>query len=547
MRARFVSFIMHHWVDGLLTFVLLVMGIKFAAPLDRWLDLQSSDEAEYLWLGRTLQFSNISHLKPEWSPLYLVWYRVVNEIVPDPVKAYYFNWRFLGIMLPIMLYILLRQQNVPPSIALVSSWFFLVSEADWINANRVNAFGVLLLSVSWWLVQREKQKLIRIWMLAFLLLGFVSFGRPEFFIAGLFVISFAILMSAQSYRSLKLVIKSKRVRISLVSALFLWLLWGPAWSPERTMYAFGQHYAYNLRECMRQPSRGQTWEDEVYADFGDAPTVIEAFFVNPRAFIQHIKCNIRRAPYAFVRAMLRTALPPRASVVALFVVLVITGWGFYISFAKRDLLRKHCRQWWTADKGALWILIWIPLVAALILIYSRWNHYLQMSIFWLYLPLAVCLSPVLKRENIVKSSHLKTVLLALFLFLLTPTIAGFFRPRRYPPPLYNQATVLALAQAPWREDLTQIYLSGSRSVAHYAFLYYLKDARFVELPPAPEEGFLDYIRAQRPDAIVVHLPRFHGDASWQAFAADPAAFGYRAQYILDEQRVLYLREAALTR
>ncbi len=526
-------------VSLLLAMALLLTAVKFAAPLPRWLDLQTFDEAEYQGRGRTLTFVDIPTLEPEWSPLYLVWYRALAALPgTTPVTLFDRNWQILGVLLTLALWGLLRQQGVGPLTATLAAWFFLTSEAAWLNRTRVATFALVLLAVLWGTAMRQRTAARRAWVLAWGLMGMVAAARPEFFLAGVLTLALALFLMIRTRDAAP--VRRPALWAWPALAFALWALWGVAFDPARVMYAFGQHYAYNRATCLHLPPRGQHWEDEVRLDFGAAASLGAALRANPAAFARHVGCNLLYTA-KLGRVLLRTAWPPRALWAALLATALGLGRGLFLLLRHRPVLAARLRAWRQNHTAVLWLLIMAPLLADLWLIYSRESHYLQMVAFWLYLPVVTLLAP----RRPLRLAWWQAGMLAGLMLLTTPTIAGFFRPRRQPPPLYNRATVALLEAVPWRADKEEIRLTATARVAHYFLLYYLSDPRFVEVPYAPAEGFVDYLRAREADAVIVHRPYFSGDASWEAFAEDPAAFGFVRVQVLDEKRWLFIRAEAL--
>jgi hypothetical protein len=83
-----------------------------------------------------------------------------------------------------------------------------------------------------------------------------------------------------------------------VGVLLGWALGAPWAAGNRSMSAFGQHYACN--RCLagaQTESPWNQWENYIRADFGAATTVGAALRNNPEAFFWHIGTNARRLPH----------------------------------------------------------------------------------------------------------------------------------------------------------------------------------------------------------------------------------------------------------
>jgi len=467
--------------DTLAFLAVLAAGWKFGLPADRWFDIPAFDEARYLHRGVELLHIGLARLPSEWSPLYSLWYHLLYRL--GFIALYYLNFRLLGALLPALFFLVLRRYGVSYWAAFALAIYAIGTRLSWVTDTRVTSFALMLVFLTAWFLTFLSPGWSRTVIAAVSMLV-VAYARPEYLMAsGLLV------------------------------------------GKGRSMYAFGQHFAYTRWFCLKQPHRGISWEDEVRADFGDARTILEAFMANPRAFGSHLWCNLKTFPprlgstlflhatYFFPKGVLAEAL--------LFAGLTALG---MLGVVLRD--RTTWSQRLRARQEALlfWGIMALVGLSVLMVIHGAKRYYLIL-LGWPTMVLGALLFLPSQTPLVFSRKQAWTWLAGLFLGIALVPPMGYMTPYPWNPPFLENLEVLKVIRALSLPADRPVRWVSVRGLRHYFLMLYL-NTEFEALPYAPEEGFLDYIQETQPDIITVDRRWFHGDASWRTFFEHPRRFGY---------------------
>ncbi len=515
--------------DALAFLVVFAAGWKFGLPADRWFDIPAFDEARYLHRGIELFRIGLTQLPSEWSPLYNLWYHLLYRFgTQDRIELYYLNFRLLGALLPALFFLVLRRYRVAFWAAFALAIYTVSTRLSWVIDTRVTSFALLLVFLGAWLLSFLPSGWPRMAVGA---LGMVvlAYARPEYLMAAGILGAFAILLGVSAWRR-----KEKAPSLSTVAVLVgigllavtAWWLWGPPAGKGRSMYAFGQHFAYTRWYCLKQPKRGISWEDEIRADFGQAETIWQALVRNPSAFGSHVWCNLKTFPPRLGSTIFLHAAYffPKGVLLEALLFTGLTGLAMFWMLLRH---RKEWRSRWRTQRDAF--LYWLAMAlvgwTVLVVIHGAKRYYLIM-LGWPIMVLGALLFLPQQSETQGKGRPRLGMLLAgLVLGIAVVPPMGYMTPYPWNPPYLENLELLKTIRSLALPEDRPIRWVSTRGLRHYFLMLYLP-TEFEALPYAPEEGFLAYVQETQPDIITVDRRWFDGDSSWQAFLDAPEKYGY---------------------
>ena len=524
---------------------LLMAGWKFALPAPLWWDVPTFDEARYLRRGVELLQIGLRHLPVEWSPLYSLWYHLLYRLYgPDRIGLYDLNFRLLGVVLPVALYLVLRRYRVEARWAFGLALYTLVAHLSWVQDTRVTTFALLLVFLTAWAAARQPGRMRRLWVGAWGL-ALAAYARPEYGPAAGMLFTALLVEGLRAWR------RGERPRlprgprawmpllVPVVPALAAFFLWGTPLGRGRTMYAFGQHFALNRWYCLGRERVGVSWEDEIRDAFGEVSTPLQALLRNPRAFLQHVGCNVVALPPRLALVMFLHAaffLPGHPRLEAMLLALVVAGAVVWQAIRRGKSIRHRAKDLWEDGALVYWLAVGTVALAVVLGIYSRKRYHLIL-LGWPFVVIgALLFLPRQEEGSMHHWRHLATLLLGV---ALVPSMGFMFADPWHPPFLPHRATLYAVQALDLSPDRTW-RMGATPATGHYFLVLYL-GPHFEALPFAPEEGFRDYLETYRPDLFLVDLRWYTGDEAWRAFFQNPEAFGYRA-YRIHDTRWLYVRQ-----
>ncbi|MCB8968688.1 MAG: hypothetical protein H6660_17535 [Ardenticatenaceae bacterium] len=281
-------------------FALLVGGWKYTRALETVLDIRLYDESSYLWGG--LNLFNLEITKgtvTENTQVYAFWYHLLAQFQPDSILLYYLNYKILTILLPVMLYLVLRRYKLPVIPCTIISFSLLISYANLGVWPKVSHFTLLIILACLFIISFMKSKLTSFTVMTIGSL-FCAYARPEFFLT--FVVLFLLLVLI-----ILLEIRNHR-KISVVSITFIIVcisimltvihFWGVPTTTTRSYGAFAQHFSLNWVNWTnnQELSAWADWDKIMYLNFGETGSIQEAFIHNPLLFIKHVSTNLKSAP-----------------------------------------------------------------------------------------------------------------------------------------------------------------------------------------------------------------------------------------------------------
>jgi len=355
--------------------LLLASSIIYMSNIREVMDISFYDEAQQLKDGLSMGSKTLP--PADRSPIYSLWYAFLSLFISSPVEIYYFNWYFLTVCVPAMMYITLTTIKLNPLFSFLISMVFLYSRFNYPLWPKTNNFGILLILIIVLLLSKYKNISMNKKRDLYLFLFYIgSYLRPELLISCLVY----FLINLFKFK-LKFTI-TRWIYISTV-ALFLFLFGIPF--TNRLSVAFGQHFAVNYIDKNGIPivawDSYRTIIDEVFGK--DRNNIIEYFFSNPKAFLDHVIFNIKRVPVSFLSYF----KPYNESGYYIFVVLV----GFLLvllivaNYHKENLLKRFfnlskIRNALKKNTNQVLLSLIAPFVITTSLIFPRGHYFLYIFI-----------------------------------------------------------------------------------------------------------------------------------------------------------------------
>jgi len=506
--------------DFFLALILLGVAIRFTSHVPVWFDAAQSDDNGYMYGGIhfwKMLSGALPNWESDWSPLYQLWFFVIYQFGPDPIKIYYVSMRLVGIFTPFFAFLLLRRTQVARWLAAATAAFFLASYAIWIPEPRVTSFAALVLLFLWWAISFLKERWQRLWgMAAGSLL--IAYSRPEFFL-----VTVALSLIALAYLAFSLL--KKRLELGRADFLFLgfssgialllltW--WGIPFTNSRSIYAFGQHYAYNAKHCFTENTPlNQPWEEILARDFGNVQSMGDVIRANPLNYRRHLTCNLQAFPKRFLKVTFGSAWGSSWLLIRVWIAFIL-----YRLIVRWDEIKLRLLWLWRQDFLLLGLLSLGVLTLDIVLIYPR-EHYLSIFsiIVWI---LGISLFGRLSMSE--QRNWRQSIAIGLSLLLLTPSLGVLFDfeiPQK--PVLKTVQTLRALElDEPMRLFATHPFQT-SRSEVYF-------DEDFVPIRYKPAGiPFDEYISIHQPNIIVITKGgwELRDDPSWRVFESNPQEFGF---------------------
>jgi uncharacterized membrane-anchored protein YitT (DUF2179 family) len=202
----------------------------------------------------------------------------------------------MTILPAMMLFLVFRVNSVSRVISFTCALGLLLSAANFSTGPKVGHLAVVILlfgfAVSALLGDRKHQTSV----LAVTAL-LTSYVRPEFFITFILLGLLLVLMCLKAIKNRLSFMSSLPLICVFVPCLLLAVSFGLPLGGQRSMEAFGQHYACNWvvwHGDQRNP--WTNWESIVKGDFGNVTSPLEAAAKNPLAMAHHVLTNVRVFP-----------------------------------------------------------------------------------------------------------------------------------------------------------------------------------------------------------------------------------------------------------
>ncbi|MBN1270296.1 MAG: hypothetical protein JXB04_11965 [Kiritimatiellae bacterium] len=495
-------------VDLVLLLFLVLAGWRLTYGLEERQDISFHDPSFYLGNGVLLRSQGLP--EAEDAPLYSLWYYVLSLTQADRVELYYRNYKLLTLLLPLVLYVLLRVCRVSPWASLAVAWLCMIARFNYPSYVRVYHFAacVVLLSL---VVAARMRRLTRATLAAAVGALLASYVRPEMFLAFVLLAAFYLGAAVLELRRRTSGGEVAPLVIFLLVCVVVLLAAGVPVAGERSWVAFREHFALNRVAWEGGDADSWTQAESITAgSFGDVHSVPAAFFRAPGMFLRHVGSNLKALPHN-ARYLLslnaRPFMPGTLVLPFLGLLLLVTAPCWWKELPAR--VREHGRLMLFAAAYLA------ASVASVAVIHPR-LHYLVLPAVLVALVLAVLVAP--RESGGSPAGWGAAVLAGMVVVALVPvgeTAAA--RP--------NVATVEFVKGLGISNDVTVLHEGG---VAHVYFGANYKSC----YPGWKKEPFDALLKARGINMVLVTdrlkaMPAFAEDAQWQAFLEKPGSRGFR--------------------
>ncbi|GEM_PF-2868069 len=279
------------WLLDLVLLVGLVLWAwRFFAPLEQVVNIELFDETGDIWAA--LRYPVWAY-PPEYGPLYRLWYRLLALVQPDPLRLYYLSYRWAAILAPLAVYWSLRRARVTPGTAFWAAALLLVSQGHSRLWPRVSVFWLVVyfaaLGVVW--PHQARGPWWRVLLRYAWALWVAAYVRPETALVAMALAGLALLLWTWRWQ---FAAWGREQWALLGSGLFLLLLWGNPYQPDRLLLAFKQHFVV-VRAALGDPIDNPWFATDKIGEYFTRTDSLPAMFLERPALLgQHIGYNAAR-------------------------------------------------------------------------------------------------------------------------------------------------------------------------------------------------------------------------------------------------------------
>lgn len=487
------------WAQRAILAVFIAICTIVAAHQAQRMDIGLYDETAYLQRGVLIDTEGLP--TADMAPIYSLWYRGLQLIVPDPVQRYLVNYGLTLALLPIVFVGLLQALGASQRAAVISGGLLLLSTLNVLNWPRVSVFALIVLLMGL-LFQVRSNDRDRGWFVLLCTVAITVFIRPEFAMAWAGLV---LLWSIDLFRRKR---AGQRIRplygaLSVLTITVLFATLGNPFAHGRTMVAFGQHYALNRAKATHSTQDPWTnWTTVVAEELGNAQSFTEAVRSAPDRVLWHVAENLRTLPSTVVRQLLPAgARPDQLAWVLIGLLLAAVAW----------LTVERWRPFWIQQRLTVLIccLLALPPLISMILIHPR-AHYL---VFVVVLFAMVVIGAAFAANGPVTRPWLRWTTLVAALLLVVNYTGGLFTSSARP----VRATIGILRELPLRPGAVMLDADGGYDA-------YLPGGVVRCTAQDKQEGFDSFLSTQGIDVIVASPRlkqdhRYAKDPGWRTFLA----------------------------
>ena len=524
---------------------LLLCGVIYTNGLYEHFDVWFYDESAYLHNG-----INLINVVPsgENAPLYAIWYYLLSIVQPDLLSLYYLNLRVLSVTLPMFAYVALRVVGSRAVVSFIASLYILACWGNYLVWPKVSHF-LLLVVLAGVICSVQVKSLtfkVAIFASAALLAAYV---RPEFFVSfGIFVIGLVALIFRQAHKLL-----ARKYFIGVGSFILAWtslLAWLslPVGGGNRSLIAFGQHFASNYVDWSGDKRNPITMWGEILADnFGQISNAGQSIFINPAAVLHHIGFNLFKFPHAFFNVFGGTNSTSHILMLSISIFFLALGFATGLLNVKKiaqffaQILRTKFNKF---PREILFLLpFFIPTIIAIFAIYPRIHYIIILGVLSL---VGVCgfTSYVFNMQSAIPSkTSEKTELVSVFLVCCL----SIFLIR----PLHSSLEIVNLPNLKTIEFVKTLKLTDQVKMleAEGGYSIYL-GSNFQRIAEYDKNSSFDDFMAHNNVNMIVLSPglqsdqRFLLDPKWLEFIAQPEIFDFVEKNVpgTDERKILIHRK-----
>ncbi len=525
---------------------LLVCALIYTWGLYEHFDVWLYDESAYLNNGLNLLSALPSG---ENAPLYAVWYFLLSLIQPDLVALYYLNLRILSVLLPLFMYVALRATRSKTILSFVVSLYVLTCWGNYLVWPKVSHFLLLILLMGILLSACVESYFFKTAILA--TAGLMSaYVRPEFFIAFcLLAVLLGVLLARRGLKNISVPEIAKAFWIVGIWGVLVSVFSWPIGGGNRSMIAFGQHFASNYVDWTNDPRNPITmWGEITTENFGLISSPLQAIFANPMAVTRHVWMNIIKFPHAIFNVFGGTNSTSHLGMVIIWLALlglaVITGLLRYQKSAQW-IKGASISKWVQEGRTAFLLLPFLlPTVISIVGIYPRVHYIIILGIVSLIVlcsflsarPLHLDVSAIQSQESVLRGVFFICSLSVLLMKPLFTSTEISTRP--------NLLTIEFVKTLHLKKQVNMLEAEGGYSI--YLGHNFRRVAEYDK-----NESFKAFMQSFNVNLIVLSPgieqdQRFIKDPEWQDFIKHPVAEGFVELSIpgTDERRLL-IRSALL--
>jgi len=330
-------------------------------------DVFLQDESSYLERGLNLSFDGKLHD----GDFYFLFYKFLSLFEKNNIDLYFLMYYFLfsSLIISTVLGLKITHNKFAPIVIYLLYFIFFLMNPNIIQMwPFITIFSSLLISIIFILISNNKNAYGLLPLFTF----FLVFTRPEFTLSFYLILIFAIFYI---WKDRDLI--SKKVYlyfIPLTVLLFtLVILYNPT-KGERSIVAFGQHYALRLAlNGMIQVNPWTNWETVLLDHFQEKESMIKILTNHPWEFLRHVISNLEDF-LKDVSTILHIGVFP-----SFVLLLFVYGFSFCLGLY---------RLVFSQEKNYRIVVAWIlslPSLIDILLIFPRSHYILQFSIPFLYM------------------------------------------------------------------------------------------------------------------------------------------------------------------
>lgn len=509
------------WKDlGCISCLIACGGLFLWSILPR-VDLALYDETFYLAAGVSLPSKGLP--EASWGPLYAFWYHILSVFEPGKIDLFYLNFSIICMLMPFLLFILLRRMAVARGLALSASLWMLVCYQNISVWPKVWHFALLLI-LTGLLACTFLKSTEGIFLVGALAALAASYARPEL------SLSFALIAAAYLWtlfgKSSGTSWPGRVVFPCLLGGASLYFIHAfgmPVLSGEtRLFYAFQQYFSANWVEWSHSGLDPMTdCREIILGNFGNVSGIGGALLNNPAAFLRHAFRNLVWAPIHagssfFLFSMFAPNKTPKTIMITQMLVTVSLA-IFMIMHRTRVAMERGPRLV-ERDKAILLLLglFCIPSLISTIVIFPQFHYLLGPgTLGFIALMIGFGRRPDLRKDWVLGAAMAGTAALCLVLF---PVWAG--NANR---PVWNAVRMIDSLAISRRVTL----LDGGGG--HTIYL----PSNYRRIPYDKKEGgFEDFMKRRKINMIVssqklMSDKRYAGDREWMDFIDG----GYQRRFV----------------
>lgn len=515
--------------DIIVFLALLVAAVKYVAGVDHVVDVLFYDESLYLVAGVKLAARGLycPECGPLYAPLYNAWYFLLSHLTHDNLSLYWLNYKLMAVLPALLIYILLRKNNVSMLASAAIAVLILTSSANLPVWPKPSHMGIIVTLA--FLIPASTTRSVPA-ALGFAAAGaFISsYVRPEYFLTsvllGLWLAGWIVWTKAWRDRTATLPLAGVLVLAAAVIGAI-----GLPVSGSRSICAFGQHFAlYWVAWTGSDLHPWVDWQTIFTQNFGDAHGMLDVIRNNPHMFLKHVGANVVGLVKNFGMLFPVHLFGDKIAKIG---IVAVVAWLFVVRRASvRAMVREHRTYLFIV---ALFLLAGL---ISIVTVFPR-PHYFVYPVFLITSTLALLLTGRQTPEE--------------------PRGVGYA--------LLLSGLILAVTPSPYL-NLTDDAQVNTRAIRLVQGLHITKPVRILEAEGGfdiymgdnfqrvgeaeKDRGFKEFLAARDINMVVVtdllaSDLRFRNDPEWQAFLASPQDQGFRQYAVPAAKTKVFVRKDLL--